>query len=81
MGLSAIAADFPEIAEIDINPLIATAIRGPQGGGRPDHPGQDRKPATAIAEPVPPPAIHSLFYPARWHLSAHPPKWANGGTC
>lgn len=62
LGLSAIAADFPEIAEIDINPLIATAAGTINAVdalitlARPtDRPGD--------GQPVPPPAIHALFYP------------------
>ena len=83
MGLSAIAADFPEIAEIDINPLIATATGELKAVdalitlAEPDR-------ETTDAHPVPPPAIHSLFYPrsvAFIGASAQMGKWGHMLVC
>ncbi len=83
MGLSAIATDFPEIAEIDINPLIATAtgavhavdalitLAEPHRGAADD-------------PPVPPPDIHALFYPrsvAFIGASAQMGKWGHMLIC
>lgn len=83
MGLSDIAADFPEIAEIDINPLIAT----PEGElnavdalitlTRPDGPPAD-------VHPVPPSAIRALFYPrsvAFVGASSQMGKWGHMLIC
>jgi acyl-CoA synthetase (NDP forming) len=62
MALSAIAVDCPEIAEIDINPLIAgpsgtlTAVDALITLSRPGKHATDMR-------PVPPSAIHALFYP------------------
>ncbi len=83
MGLSAIAADFPEIAEIDINPLIAMAtgeLKAVDALITLAEP--DRK--TTDAHPVPPPAIHSLFYPrsvAFIGASAQMGKWGHMLVC
>jgi acyl-CoA synthetase (NDP forming) len=83
MGLSAIAADFPEIVEIDINPLIATATGELKAVdalitlAEPDREATD-------AHPVPPPAIHSLFYPrsvAFIGASAQLGKWGHMLIC
>jgi acyl-CoA synthetase (NDP forming) len=83
MGLSAVAADFPEIAEIDINPLIATATGDLKAVDalitlvEPDRRATD-------AHPVPPPAIHSLFYPrsvAFIGASAQMGKWGHMLIC
>ena len=83
MGLSAIAADFPEISEIDINPLIAaatgelTAVDTLISLTEPDR-------VTADTYPVPPPAIHSLFYPrsvAFIGASAQMGKWGHMLIC
>jgi acyl-CoA synthetase (NDP forming) len=83
MGLSAVAADFPEIAEIDINPLIATATGDLKAVDalitlvEPDRRATD-------AHPVPPPAIHSLFYPrsvAFIGASAQLGKWGHMLIC
>jgi acyl-CoA synthetase (NDP forming) len=83
MGLSAIAGDFPEITEIDINPLIATAsgelkavdalITLAKAG-----------PVETAFDPVPPPAIHALFYPrsvAFIGASAQMGKWGHMLIC
>ena len=83
MGLSAVAADFPEIAEIDINPLIATAPGELKAVDalitlvEPDRLATD-------AHPVPPPAIHALFYPrsvAFIGASAQLGKWGHMLIC
>jgi acyl-CoA synthetase (NDP forming) len=83
MGLSAIAADFPEIAEVDINPLIATAAGEIKAVdalitlNKPDR-------GAADIHPVPPPAIHSLFYPrsvAFIGASARLSKWGHTLIC
>ncbi|MCB2146643.1 MAG: acetate--CoA ligase family protein [Deltaproteobacteria bacterium] len=83
MGLSAMAADFPEIAEIDINPLIAsatgelTAVDALITLTEPDR-------VTTDAHPVPPPAIHSLFYPrsvAFIGASSQMGKWGHMLIC
>ncbi|MFO7715674.1 acetate--CoA ligase family protein [Desulfosarcina sp.] len=83
MGLSAIAAEFPEIAEIDINPLIVTATGNPTAVDalitltQPDL-------QASQAHPVPPPAIHSLFYPrsvAFIGASAQMGKWGHMLIC
>ncbi|MDX2452913.1 acetate--CoA ligase family protein, partial [Desulfosarcina sp.] len=83
MGLSAIAADFPEIAEIDINPLVATATGELKAVdalitlNQPDR-------VTADAHPVPAPAIHALFYPrsvAFIGASSQMGKWGHMLIC
>ena len=83
MSLSAIAADFPEIAEIDINPLIAMAdgelkaVDALITLARPDR-------AATNSHPVPPPAIHALFYPrsvAFIGASAQMGKWGHMLIC
>ncbi|BBO66984.1 acyl-CoA synthetase [Desulfosarcina alkanivorans] len=83
MGLSAIALDFPEIAEIDINPLIATA------SGRLKAVDAlitlaEADPVATAGTPVPPPAIHALFYPrsvAFIGASAQMGKWGHMLIC
>ena len=81
--MSAIASDFPEFAEIDINPLIATAageltaVDALITLARPDR-------VTTDFHPVPPPAIHSLFYPrsvAFIGASSQMGKWGHMLTC
>ncbi len=83
MGLSAVAGDFPEITEIDINPLIAaptgelTAVDALIRVDRPD----DFVKAT---HRVPPTAIHALFYPrsvAFIGASAQMGKWGHMLIC
>ena len=83
MGLSAIAAEFPEIAEIDINPLIATATGELKAVdalitlAEPDREATD-------THPVSPPAIHALFYPrsvAFIGASAQMGKWGHMLIC
>ncbi len=83
MGLSAIAADFPEIAEIDINPIIVaatgelTAVDALITLAQPDR-------GTTDFDPVPPPAIRSLFYPrsvAFIGASAQMGKWGHMLLC
>jgi acyl-CoA synthetase (NDP forming) len=83
MGLSAIAADFPEIAEIDINPLIATAtgdVKAVDALITLSEPGR----GTTDAHPVLPTAIHALFYPrsvAFIGASAQMGKWGHMLVC
>ncbi|MGA6925713.1 MAG: CoA-binding protein, partial [Desulfosarcina sp.] len=83
MGLSAVAADFPEIAEIDLNPLIATpggdlkAVDALITLARPDRPPTD-------LHAVPPSAIRSLFYPrsvAFVGASSQMGKWGHMLIC
>ncbi len=83
MGLSAIAADFPEIAEIDINPLIATAT-GAVHAVDALITLTEPHPRATDAHPVAPPAIHALFYPrsvAFIGASAHMGKWGHMLVC
>ncbi len=83
LALSAIAVDLPEIAEIDINPLIATpsgelmavdalmTLSRPDGGAMADH-------------PVAPSDIHALFYPrsvAFVGASSQMGKWGHMLVC
>lgn len=84
MGLSAIAADCPEITEIDINPLIATATGELKAVdalitlARPD----DHRATDSC--PVPPSAIHALFYPrsvAFIGASSQMGKWGHMLVC
>ena len=83
MGLSAIAADFPEIAEIDINPLIAMAdgtlkaVDALITLARPDA-------ATTTYRPVPPPAVRAFFYPRSVAFIGASPqlgKWGHTLIC
>ncbi|WP_319409961.1 acetate--CoA ligase family protein [uncultured Desulfosarcina sp.] len=83
MGLSAIAADFPEIAEIDINPLIATATGALTAVDALITLAEPER-VTTDAHPVPPPAIHSLFYPrsvAFIGASSQMGKWGHMLIC
>ena len=77
------AADFPEIAEIDINPLVATAAGELKAVdalitlARPDHVATD-------FQPISPSAIHALFYPrsvAFIGASAQMGKWGHMLIC
>lgn len=83
MGLSAIAADFPEIAEIDINPLIAA----PDGTVRAVDALITLAPAREPSEndhPVPPAAIQTLFHPrslAFIGASSQMGKWGHRLIC
>ena len=83
LGLSHIATDFPEINEIDINPLIATtdgdlmAVDALVTLARPEG-------MTSDIHPVPPLAIHALFYPrsvAFIGASAQMGKWGHMLIC
>jgi acyl-CoA synthetase (NDP forming) len=83
LGLSAIADDFPEIAEIDVNPLIATATGEIQAVDALITLAEPHR-AAADTHPVPPPAIHSLFYPrsvAFIGASAQMGKWGHMLVC
>ncbi|WP_319409376.1 acetate--CoA ligase family protein [uncultured Desulfosarcina sp.] len=62
MGLSAIAADFPEIVEIDINPLIATAAGELKAVDALITLAQPNR-VTTESHPVHPSSTRSLFYP------------------
>ncbi|BBO80066.1 acyl-CoA synthetase [Desulfosarcina ovata subsp. sediminis] len=83
MGLSAIATDIPEIAEIDINPFIAAAdgtlaaVDALITLADPDN-------VSAVSPPVPPPAIHAFFHPrsvAFIGASSQMGKWGHTLLC
>lgn len=83
MGLSAIAMDCPEIAEIDINPLIATASGQLKAVDALITIASVQREAVML-QPVPPAAIHALFYPrsvAFIGASAQMGKWGHMLVC